>query len=106
MVALEEIETDRQVGCMIMWILDLYLEGVVPLPDDDLIAARINYLCEKYNMTRSLNEKFFRVEMASQMDMALDQLNHIIDAIFSSVEKCLQSLYTAFDHQLQDVTDG
>ena len=41
------MKTDRQVGRMIMWILDLYLEGVVPLPDDALIAARI----EKYNMT-------------------------------------------------------
>ena len=42
--------------------------------------------------------------------MALDQLNHIIDITFSSVEKfepfdqytMLQSLYTALDHQLQD----
>ena len=42
--------------------------------------------------------------------MALDQLNHIIDTTFSSVEKLepfdryttLQSLYTALDHQLQD----
>ena len=43
-------------------------------------------------------------------DTALDQLNHIIDATFSSVENfepfdwytTLQSLYTALDHQLQD----
>ena len=52
MVALEEIETDKQVGCMIMWILDLYLEGVVPLHNDDLFAAGIYYLCEKYKMNR------------------------------------------------------
>ena len=47
--------------------------------------------------------------MATRTDMALDQLNHIIDT-FSSVEKfepfnrytTLQSLYTALDHQLQD----
>ena len=48
--------------------------------------------------------------MASRAYTALDQLNHIIDATFSSVEtfepfdqySTLQSLYTAFDHQLQD----
>ena len=48
--------------------------------------------------------------MASRTDTALDQLNHIIDATFSSVENfelfdryiTLQSLYTALDHQLQD----
>ena len=47
--------------------------------------------------------------MASRTDMALDQLNHIIDDTCSSVEKCglsdryttLQSLYTTLD-QLQD----
>ena len=52
----------------------------------------------------------FHVEMASRTDTALHQLNHIINATFSSVEKCepfdwyttLQSLYTALDHQLQD----
>ena len=45
-----EMETGRQefIGHMIMWVLDLYLEGVVPVADDDLITARINYLCEKY----------------------------------------------------------
>ena len=47
-----EMETDRQVGRMIMWILDLYLEGVVPVPDDYLITARINYNI-KYNMNGS-----------------------------------------------------
>ena len=52
MVALE-METDRQVGRMIMWIMDLYLEGVVPVPDDDLITAPLNYLCEKCNMNGS-----------------------------------------------------
>ena len=48
--------------------------------------------------------------MASQADTALDQLNHIIDATFSSIRKykpfdrytTLQSLYTALDHQLED----
>ena len=48
--------------------------------------------------------------MASRTDTALDQLNHIIDATFSSVEKfepfdrytTLQSLYIALDYQLQD----
>ena len=62
------------------------------------------------NMNGSWNEKFFRVEMASRTYTALDQLNHIIDATFSGVEKVepfhryttLQSLYTALDHQLQD----
>ena len=49
--------------------------------------------------------------MASLADTtALDQLNRIIDATFSSIEKfepfdrytTLQSLYTALDHQLED----
>ena len=48
--------------------------------------------------------------MASRTDTALDQLNHIIDTTFSSVENfepfgrytTLQSLCTALDHQLQD----
>ena len=48
--------------------------------------------------------------MASGTGTALDQLNHIIDTTFSSVETfkpfdrytSLQSLYTALDHQLQD----
>ena len=54
MVALEMETVDhRQVGRMIMWVLDLYLEGVVPIPDDDLITARIKCLCEKYNMNGS-----------------------------------------------------
>ena len=50
-----EMETvdHRQVGRMIMQILDLYLEGIVPIPSPDLIIARINYLCEKYNMNGS-----------------------------------------------------
>ena len=49
MVALE-MDTRELIARMIMWVLDLYLEGVVPVPDDDLINARINYLCKKYNM--------------------------------------------------------
>ena len=61
-------------------------------------------------MNRSRNEEFFHVELASQMNLALDQLNNIIDIRFSSVEKfepfdrytTLQSLYTALVHQLQD----
>ena len=48
--------------------------------------------------------------MTSRTDTALDQLNHIIDTTFSSIEKfepfgrytTFQSLYTALDHQLQD----
>ena len=48
--------------------------------------------------------------MASRTDTALDQLNHIFGATFSSVERfepfdwytTLQSLYTALDHQLQN----
>ena len=56
---------------MIMWILDL--EG-----------ARC---CEKYKMNGSWSVEFFHVEMASRTDMAVDQLNLIIDDIFSSVEK-------------------
>ena len=60
-----------------------------------------------YNMNGSGNEKFFHVEMASRTDTALDQLNHIIDATFSSVQKFepfdqYTTLYTALDHQLQD----
>ena len=51
--------------------------------------------------------------MASRTDTALYQLNHIIDATFSSVEKfepfdrytTLESLYTALDHQLQQEFD-
>ena len=65
--------------------------------------------CEKYKITKS--EEFFHIEMASRVDTALEQLNHIIDATFSSIEKCepfdryitLQPLYTALDHQLQDM---
>ena len=64
---------EKKVGCIIMRILDLYLKGVASLPDDDLITAGVNYLCEKYNMT-------------TRTDMALDQLNHIIDATISSVK--------------------
>ena len=49
--------------------------------------------------------------MASRTVTALDQLNHIIDATFASVEQferfdrytTLQSLYTALDHQAEDV---
>ena len=60
-------------------------------------------------MNRS-EEEFFHVEIASRTDTVLDQLNHIIDATFSNIEKFepfvrytpLQSLYTALDHQLQD----
>ena len=48
--------------------------------------------------------------MASRTDTALDQLNYINDATFSSVVQSepfdryttLQSLYTALDHELQD----
>ena len=52
--------------------------------------------------------------MASQADTSLGQLNHIIDATFSNIDKfepfdrytTLQSLYTALDHQLQDGLKG
>ena len=65
-------------------------------------------------MTGSRNEEFFHAEMESRTDTALDQLNHIIDTTFSSVEKfelfdrytTLQLLNTVLDHQLQDGTDG
>ena len=48
--------------------------------------------------------------MASRAGTALDQLNHIIDATFTSIEQIepfnrytkLQSLYTSLDHQLED----
>ena len=48
--------------------------------------------------------------MASRSVTALDQLNHIIDGTFSSIEQferfdrytTLQSLYTALDHQVED----
>ena len=43
-----EIERQRFIGHMIMEILDLYVEGKVPLPLADVIAARAAYLCEKY----------------------------------------------------------
>ena len=47
--------------------------------------------------------------MASRAVTALDQLNHIIDATFSSIEQfepfnrytTLQLLYTSLDHQLE-----
>ena len=69
-----------------------------------LIAARMTYHPKKhYNMNR----------FKSVDDTALDQLNHIIDTVFSSVENfepfdrytTLQSLYTAFA-QLQDELMG
>ena len=61
-------------------------------------------------MNRSKSVEFFRIEMASRTDTALDQLNHVINDTFSSIRTfelfdrytTLQSLYTAFDHQMQD----
>ena len=52
--------------------------------------------------------------MASRTDTALGRLNHIIDTAFSNVKNSepfdryttLQSLYTALDHQLQEVLMG
>ena len=46
--------------------------------------------------------EFFHIEMASQSDMTLDQLNQVINTTFSSIRKfeqfdrytTLQSLYT------------
>ena len=52
------------IGCMIMQILDLYLEGILLIPSPDLIAARINYICKKYNMTGSRKETFIHIEIA------------------------------------------
>ena len=54
--------------------------------------------------------EFFRIEMASRIDTALDQLNHVSNDTFSSIRKfepfdqytTLQSLHTALDHLLQD----
>ena len=54
--------------------------------------------------------EFFHIEMAARAVTALDRLNQIIDATFSSIEQfepfnrytTLQSLYTSLDHQLED----
>ena len=54
--------------------------------------------------------EYFHAEKATRADTAFDQLNHIIDATFSSIERfepfdrytTLQSLYTALDHQLEE----
>ena len=53
MVALEETETRELIGHMIMWILDLYLEGIVPLPKNNFITARINYLALRWHHERT-----------------------------------------------------
>ena len=61
-------------------------------------------------MNRSKSVEFLHVEMASRTNTALDQLNHIIDATFSSIKEfepfdryaTLQSLYRALGYQLQD----
>ena len=61
-------------------------------------------------MNRFKSVEFVHNEMASRTDTALDQLNQIINTIFSSIRKLepydrhttLQSLYTALGHQLQD----
>ena len=50
MVALQEMETDRQVGRMIMWILDQYLEGATPRY---LTMIPSLLTCEKCIMTES-----------------------------------------------------
>ena len=64
-------------------------------------------------MNRFKRVYFFHVQMASQTDTALDQLNHIIDATFSSIKfepfdryTTLQSLYTALDPQPGRWVDG
>ena len=41
---MEESERQRFIDRMIMQILDLYSEGKVPLPPEDVIAARAAYL--------------------------------------------------------------
>ena len=45
-------EQQRLIGYMVMWVLDLYLEGKVPLPPADVIAARMVYLCGQYNILK------------------------------------------------------
>ena len=75
-----------------------------------LIAAGMTNLWEKYKMNRSKSAESFHIEMTSRTDTVLDQLSHVINTTFSSIRKfepldrytALQSLYTAFDHQLQD----
>ena len=52
-------------------------------------------------MNRFKSVDFFQVEMASQTDTALDQLNHINNTAFSTIERFKPfDRYT--DHQLQD----
>ena len=48
------MQAERQwfIGYMIMPVLDLYLEGKVPLPPADVIAARVAYLCEQYKIPK------------------------------------------------------
>ena len=47
-----EMQTERQrfIDYMITRVLDLYLEGKVPLPSADVIAVRVAHLCEQYNI--------------------------------------------------------
>ena len=47
--------------------------------------------------------EFFHIEMASRAVTALDRLNHIIDATFSSIEQFERfNRYTTLDRQLED----
>ena len=56
-------------------------------------------------MNRFKSVEFFRIEMASRTDTALDELNHVINTTFSNIRTfepfdrytTLQSLYTAVD---------
>ena len=55
-------------------------------------------------MNRFKSVEFFHVEMASRVGTSLDQLNHIIDTVFSNIEKFepFDGYTTLLDHQLQD----
>ena len=64
-------------------------------------SAQMTYLSER--------EEFFHIEMTMRTDTALDQLNQIIDATFSRVEKfepfdqyTVTIIVISLDHRLQD----
>ena len=48
------MQTERQrfIGYMIMLVLDLHLEGKVPLPPADVIAVQVAYLCKQYKILK------------------------------------------------------
>ena len=74
-----------------------------------LVAARMTYLKSiksRKELMVALYEQIQKCRVLSRALTALDQLNHIIDAIFSSIENSgpfdryttLRSLYTGLDH--------